>query len=275
MIKTWRAILVACLLGCFVLLAGCLEENRPALPELPDISQIPGIPSSLEDVPDLLNELQIPDLSQIGVDLPSLEELPALRAEPGTVLLRGPYEVRVRLGERIPGTDIELVSVNELDAEFRIAGMRSVRTIGDSLQFDGAWPGLEESAYYVRLRIYRIDDNSVRAAGVHQLQVRDVQPTLADIDTSAEAMRFPIADSAAMDTSIADTTFVYAGMDDRGAEISGLPADTYSYFNVGDRIRWEGRLRSDLPVRYNMRVLFYDADSVQVGGVALVYLPGL
>lgn len=271
---------VACaLLSVLLLLTGCLGEDRPRLPDisgdLPDLSQIPGVPTSWSDVPDLLRELELPDLSQINMDLPELEELPVLRPEPGTALLRGPYEYRVGVGESIPGTNIQLVAVNDTEAEFHIDGLRSLRIVGDSLHFDGAWPGLSDTTYNVRLRIYRMDDNSVRAAGVHQLLIRNANPTSATIDENAEAMRFPLAGSTGTGETIIGTTFGYGGETEDGAQITGLPAGDYPYFKIGDSIRWQGHLRPDLPVRYNMRVLFYDANSIEIGGVAHVYLPGL
>lgn len=273
----WRA--VAAILLTLLLLAGCLGENAPRLPdvsgELPDLSQIPGIPTAWSEVPDLLRELNLPDLSQINMDLPALDELPTLRAEPGTALLRGPYEYRVEMGERIPGTNIVLVAVNDTEAEFQIDGLRSPRVAGDSLHFDGPWPGLSDTTYNMRLRIYRIDNNGVRAAGVHQLLIRNANPIAADINEGAEAMRFPLAGRAGAGETIVGTSFGYVGETENGAEISGLPAGDYPYFKIGDSIRWQGYLRPDLPVRYNLRVIYFNANSIEIGGVAHVYLPGL
>lgn len=270
---------ISLLLFSLLLLAACQGENRPRLPdiagELPDLSQIPGLPSEWGEVPDLLSELELPDFSQINIELPELDDLPTLRAEPGTALFRGPYEYNIGLGEQIPGTNIVLVSVAGTEAEFQIDGLRSLRISGDSLQFDGPWPGLGDSTYNLRLRIYRISDNGVRAAGVHQLLIQNVNPVTADINESAEAMRFPVAGSTNTGEMIIGTSFGYGGEADDGAQLTGLPAGDYPYFNIGDSIRWRGVLRPDLPVRYNMRVIYYNANSIEIGGVAHVYLPGL
>ena len=277
----WRRVASVLQVGFLsaLLLAGCLGEDRPRLPELsgelPDLSQIPGIPTSWSEVPDLLSELELPDLSQINIDLPELDELPTLRPEPGTALLRGPYEYRVGVGERILGTNIVLVAVNDTEAEFQIDGLRSPRIVGDSLHFDGPWPGLNDTTYNMRLRIYYIDNNSVRAAGVHQLLIRNATPTTADLNNDAEVMRFPIAGRTATGDTIVGTTFGYAGETENGAQITGLPASDYPYFKIGDSIRWQGYIRPDLPIRYNMRVIYYNANSIEIGGVAHVYLPGL
>jgi len=261
------------------LLSGCTEGNTPTLPALPtglpDLSEIPGLPASPEELPGLLDELNLPDLREIGIELPQLDDLPLLQVEDGTAILRGPAEQRIQLGQRIPGTDIALVAIDGTDAEFRIDGLRSVRTVGDSLHFDGDWPGIDGVQYNLRLRIYRIGSTNVRAAGVHQLRIQNVQPVARDIDTFGSAMRFPVVESAAVGETIRGTSFTYLGQTERGAEIGGLPAGEFPYFKTGDRIRWQGMLRPDIPIAYNVRVAWYNADTIRIGGVARVYLPGL
>jgi len=65
----------------------------------------------------------------------------------------------------------------------------------------------------------------------------------------------------------------YVGTAERGAEFSGLPAGDFPYRKVGDSLRWRGFLRSDIPIEYNMRVVFYASSSVEVAGVATLQLP--
>lgn len=246
-------------------LTGCAERLRD-LRQLPlDLQDIPGIPPALRDLPDILDELELPDLSQIA-DLPGLDALPSMAAVPGAVVYRGPTERRVNVGERIPGTDIALVSVGDDGAEFRVAGLRSVRMVGDSLDYDGVWGDAQGVDYSLRLRIYRIGANHVRAAGVHQLQVRDADPAPGDSDLRGYVMRFPMAASLARGESIEGTTFGYVGSDQRGAQISGLPEGNYAYRKLGDSIHWQGTLRSGVSVEYNLRLLYYGNDNAQIGG---------
>lgn len=264
-------ILVFVLTACNFFDQATLPEV-PDISDLPDLSEIPGIPDSLSGIPGMLEELGLPDLSQIA-NLPDLSALPIFQDEPGTVNLRGPTDKKVEIGERIPGTDIELVAINDGVAEFLIAGLRLERTRGDSLDFDGPWPGTAGITYNIRLRIYNVSSSNVRAAGVQQLLVENIQPVPAPPQKARIELKFPHAASAGSGETIEGTTFGYVGQNDRGAEISGLPEGDYPYRKLGDSIKWTGLLRPDVPIEYQLRVLLAREESINVGGTVAVYLP--
>jgi hypothetical protein len=249
-------------LGLF-LVVGC---EMPRLPSEPaDLPQLP-------EMPDLIRDLGLPDLSQIP-NLPEVNDLPVLNVGPNAVAFAGPTERRIAVGERIPGTDIELVGISEQGADFRLAGLNSSRSLGDSLDYEGAWPGLSGVTYSLRLRIYTIGSDSVRAAGVHRLVVEEIQPVQQAVQISGTTISIPFAGSVNQGERIKGLTFGYAGSNERGAEISGLPADVYPYRKLGDSLNWSGLLRPDIPVEYSLRVLFYNENALQVGGVATIGLP--
>lgn len=247
----------------------------PDLPQIPDISQLPslpGLPSELEQLPGLLNELGLPDLSQIS-GLPGLSDLPLIQTPPGGMVFNGPIERGLRVGDRVPGTGIQLVGVSEAGAEFTIDGMRSVRAVGDSLDYDGPWPGLPGATYNLRMRIYRASDQSVRAAGVHQLTVQGVQPVQTNARVNDATLRFPFTTGANLGGTFAGITYSYLGTDDRGAQIGGLPEGDYPYHKVGDSLSWAGNLRSDVQAEYNLRILMYNETGARVGGTVKLALP--
>lgn len=257
-------------------LTACNFFDRATLPnppiEIPDLADIPGIPDSLKNVPGLLEDLELPDLSKIA-DLPGLSDLPAFQREPGTLSLRGPTDKKVEIGERIPGTDIELKAINDGIAEFHFSGQRLERTRGDSLDFAGPWPGTSDITYNLRLRIYNISNSNVRAAGVQQLIVSKIQPMSAPPQKARIELKFPHTASARVGELIDGTTFGYVGQHERGAEISGLAEGDYPYRKTGDSIKWNGLLRSDIPIEYRLRVLLAREESINVGGTVAVYLP--
>ncbi len=255
------------ILMTILLLSGCLGGQD--LPDLP-ITLPTGLPS-LDQLPGYLEDLQLPDLSQIS-NLPSLDDLPGLQAPENGVLFAGPTERKVEVGQPIPGTDIQLVAVGNDGAEFTIAGLRSVRRVGDSLDFDGAWPNIDGVTYNVRLRIYTVGNDSVRMAGVHRLVVENVDPVPGNADLNRSA-QFPFTSTANVGEIIPGTTFRYVGPDDRGAQIGGLPEGDYPYFKVGDSIVWQGTLRDDIPARFSIRILYYTETTLQVGGVVTLALP--
>lgn len=264
-----------------VILSGCgfgdLPEV-PKIPEMPDLPNIPGMPQSLdelsEQLPGILDELQLPDLSEIA-NLPDLTALPLTTTEPGAIVFQGPTEKQIRVGQRLPGTDIELVSVDDQGANFRIAGFNARRSVGDSLDFDGGWPGVEGITYTVRLRVYRVGTESVRAAGVHQMIVRNIDPVAGPAPQHDGYIMLPFTIAAGAGEQLKGLTLGYAGASDRGGELTGLSQDEYPFRKIGDSLEWEGSLRSDIPVRYSLRVLYYDADGIRVGGTVSLYLQGL
>lgn len=252
------------------LLAGC-SERLPEWGELPRElpTGLPELPSGLSDA---WRDLGLPDLSGVP-NLPGLEALPGMQTPAGGIVFSGPAERRIRVGERLPGTDIELLSIRSQGAEFRIAGLTSVRAAGDSLDYDGPWPGLAGADYSARLRIYLVGDDSVRAGGVHRLVLRDIAPTMAAGAGGGQTIRFPYTGSAAVGQDFPGLTYGYVGSDERGAQLSGLPEGSYPYFKIGDSVRWQGMVRGDIPAEYGLRMVYYDAGSTRVAGTVTLTLP--
>ncbi len=272
------ALLLPALLLAALPASACSMPDLPDLPELPglpnlsDLPEIPGLPDELRQIPDTLRELELPDLS--GIELPSLDALPVLQPPPGAIVFNGPVERGLEPGDRLPGTDITFLRVENGGALFAIAGQESPRRTGDSLDFDGAWTGIPGSQYQARYRIYSIGENSVRAAGVHQLLIPDVQPVQGARPEGGFEQTFVFLDGVQRDTDrIAGTTYGYMGRYERGAQLSGVPENQYPYRSVGDSIEWEGTLRPGVGARYNLRLLVYGMESMRVGGVVTLTLP--
>jgi hypothetical protein len=263
----------AVVLAALLLATGCGNEKLPAVPAVPDsIKDIPGAQAVLDELPDAFEDLELPDISQIA-DLPQLVDLPATQSPPGGIVFNGPTEFRLRPGETIPGTDIRFVAVTDEGAEFSIANMRSIRTIGDSLDFDGNWPSIDGATYNLRTRIYRIGSGNIRAAGVHQLTVEHISPAESDVGMGDHTTRFLYSSGAPSGERFDGMTLGYVGTEDRGGELSGLPVGDYPYRKVGDSIAWQGQLRADIPVEYAARMLLYGESSARIGGVVKVSLP--
>ena len=160
-----------------------------------------------------------------------------------------------------------------LSAEFLIDGLRSTRLVGDSLDHDGAWPTLPGTTYNLRMRLYRIGNDSVRVAGVNQLTIHDIAPQPGNVTWPTDELRFPFTVNPAPGDGIKGSTLGYEGVDDRGAIMTGLAADEFPYRKVGDSIRWSGLLRSDIGVDYNLRMLNYGDGGARVGGLITLQVP--
>lgn len=253
------------------LLAGC---SLPA-PSQGSGEGGPGglrLPADMGELTGMLKDLGLPELSELA-NLPGLDSLPTAEVTAGGIVFRGPVERKVTAGSFVPGTDLYLTRSGEGGAEFEVIGMRSVRRIGDSLDFDGAWPGLQGVEYNARLRIYQVGEGQVRAAGVHQLKITRISPQKSDIAVIGQGLKFPFTAHMTTGAVIPGTTLTYVGDNERGAEIGGLDAGDYPYRKVGDSVRWEGNLRSDIAAEFDLRVLYYDSQRAQVGGVVTLAAP--
>lgn len=263
---------VLTLLASFVLLAGCADITIEA-PELPELPELPTLPAELPSLEEMARDLGLPDLSQIP-DLPQLVDLPIQQTPEGAINFNGPTERQIAIGERLPGTDIVLAEITPDGAVFEIGGLRATRQIGDSLDSDGSWPGAEEADYSLRLRVYYVGDEGVRAAGVHQLVVYNVQPQAdSAVSLANETVRFPFTVGVAAGETITGTTLRYLGSEEAGAQLGGLAEGEYPYRRVGDSIVWRGRVRSNIAAEFQLRMLFYTGEQARVGGLVTLDLP--
>ncbi len=252
----------ACALIFAALLAACTPSEYPALP---------GIPDELRAIPKTLEGLELPELS--GIALPGLDALGVLTAPPGALVFIGPTAPEVAAGARLPGTNVTYLGLEGEDALFTFGDLRSVRRVGDSVDFDGAWPGIAGSTYQTRLRIYGFTEKGVWLAGVHQLLLPEVDPVPGPPPAGVVTLRFPFVDGVQADGSsrIDGTTYGYMGKYERGAQLSGVSEGDYPYRSVGDSIVWQGTLRPEVGAQFDLRTLAYGRDSLRVGGtVALM-----
>ena len=263
----WVGLLTLMVAGCGIPL--------PITGQLP--VEIPGVPRDLGDLQGLLGDLGIPDLSTLA-NVPGLEALGAMQTPAGAIAFQGPLELGLSAGQTIPGTDIRFVQAETgADAaQFEIAGLRAPRQLGDSLDFDGAWPGISGVSYQLRLRVYQIGNGQVRAAGVQRLVIENIAPQEAQVNVESGGVifRFPHTVTSNAGTLFPGMTLGYSGQDDRGATLLGLPDGEYPYRKMGDSVEWAGRLTPNIPVVYHLRVLYYQEGNATVGGVVILSLPG-
>ena len=272
--------LASSLLIALTLLSACFGPDLPGAPQMPKLPSprnLPGVDELLEQLPgfdlDLLRELGLPDLSDIA-DLPQLVDLPNVDVAENALAFAGPTEMRIEVGEFIRGTDIQLTGIVDGRAEFLFSGLRAERIAGDSLDFDGPWPNIGGVDYLLRLRVYRVTEEYVRAAGVHRLLIEGVQPIHQPAMALQEnPLKVAYTSSVGPGEQFKGTTFGYVGQGEQGAEISGIPAGDFPFRKTGDSLRWQGMLRPDLPSQFDLRIVLYGENSVEVVGIVSLQLP--
>ena len=272
--------LITSLIIPLALLSACFGPDLPGAPQMPKLPSprsLPGVDELLDQLPgfdlDLLKELELPDLSDIA-DLPQMVDLPTVDLAEDAMAFTGPTEMRIEIGEFIRGTDIQLTAIAEGRAQFLFSGLRAERIAGDSLDFDGPWPNIGGVDYLLRLRVYRVTEEYVRAAGVQRLLIDGIQPIHQPAMVLQEnPLKMTYTGSVAPGDLLKGTTFGYVGQAEQGAEISGIPAGDFPFRKTGDSLRWQGMLRPDLPAQFDLRIVHFGENSVQVAGIVSIQLP--
>ncbi|MGC9360006.1 MAG: hypothetical protein ACP5G7_06470 [Anaerolineae bacterium] len=184
-----------------------------------------------------------------------------------------PTVLTVPLGETIPGTDIRYEEHNEDGAYLILDGKRALKRKGDSVNWEGEpVPG---ASVNLNLRVVWFSEQSVHLAGTARVAVTGVTPTSEPpITTSPVKYSGAVAYSVAKGAYIPGTTLTYAGQDEKGASLGGLPEGQYPYRHAGDSVVWEGRLRDDVHIKLELRVIQYSERILRIGGLVTLWLGG-
>lgn len=240
----------------------------------PSFPEISGLTDKLGGLQQFAEDLGLGDLTDL-VDLNDLAKLPDVTTPPGAINYNGITQFTIAVGERIPGTDMQLSAIGAQGADFEIAGLRRVSNLGDSLDYSGVWPQLPDVTYDLRLRIIYIGGSSVRAAGWHRLIIPNIaaQVAPAGMTLGGYSMKFPFLVNVPLNQPINGTTLGYGGSDTRGGIITGLPAGEYNFRKVGDSINWLGLVRNDIAAQYTVRMITFTDSGAEIGGTVTVALP--
>ncbi len=192
------------------------------------------------------------------------------RPPSGTLTYKGPLELKAEPGKNLPGTDILYVGVSDKMAEFKIGGQRALKKVGDSLDWQGTpTPGVRLD---LNLRILLISEQALHAGGTIDMEVENPTPRAMALDTGSQAkFSVPVTYGVERGENIPGTLLVYQERDaEKGAKLGGI-AD-YPYRKMGDSLVWEGKLRDNVSLKLDLRVLFFNENSLRVGGVATLWL---
>ena len=186
------------------------------------------------------------------------------------LVLEGPVEMGIEVGERLPGTPVELLSITDGTARVSIAGALAEKKVGDSLDWSGTVrEGVELK---LALRIIWIEEDELRTAGTARLRIRQPAPAPQTI-VNEPPVHYALPMTAAVKRyqPVPGTTITYLGKDpDKGAVFGGVAG--YPYRKVADSLTWEGQLREGVLARHELRVILFTDDQAQVGGIVHVYI---
>ncbi|HIC93787.1 MAG TPA: hypothetical protein EYP09_06010 [Anaerolineae bacterium] len=189
---------------------------------------------------------------------------------PSELTYFAPYEVAIEAGSDLPGTGIRYVGLSDRRAELLIDGRRTLKQKGDSLDWEGS--PAEGTSVDLSLRILWYTAEKLHVAGTAKVRVSNPTPQVAPIPTEAATQysNAPVAYSVARGKYIPGTLVKYLGKEKEGAHLEGV--EGHPYRKIADSIVWEGKLRENVYLRLNLRVLFITEDSLRVGGMATIWI---
>ncbi len=186
------------------------------------------------------------------------------------------YTVGLQPGDLVPGTRLQYVGRNGDAFDVVIDGLPAVKRTGDSFIWDGILaPGV--FANY-NLRLATVIFGEMRVAGPVKLTILNPTPVERTDNTPLTAQlgfsNAVISYYVPVGYGIPGTTAVYQGLRNgsggQQAEFSGLT--NYPYIAAGDSLIWQGYLRDNFIVAYNLRALSVSEEGVRFAGTAELFI---
>lgn len=187
------------------------------------------------------------------------------------------YTASLSAGETLDGSGIQYIG-KAPDGGYRlvIAGQEVIKRVGDSLIWSGVvGPGVF-ATYNLRVTTSLLGELPV--AGKVTLNVLYPEPlALTAVPQLPDARHFGnivINNAVPKGQPVPGTTLTYTGLVQQGgvdlAQISS--SDQQNFLAIGDSLVWSGKIRDNVYIRYNLRIIKINENSVQVGGLADLWI---
>lgn len=233
----------------------------PALAcQMPDFPDNPGIPGVVEPTP-------------VGSPTPMGD----------SISYRAPaYATTLQPGETVPGTQLTYIGNSDNGYEVSIGGQRAIKLSGDSFY----WSGIIAPGVFANYNLRLITGffGGMPVGGPVELIVLfpkpEPLPVTNDPDGEFHLGNIVIDYHVPLNKPIPGTTLVYQGMETQGlgnqsttlARIGGLSG--YPNLATGDSLVWNGILRENVAVRYNLRAISFDEESIRFVGTGELWIKG-
>lgn len=180
-----------------------------------------------------------------------------------------PTTLTVDRGQALSCSDILYESAGDEGVYLVIDGQRALKRRGDSVKWSGS-PELGADVS-MDMRIVWYTEEQIHLVGMAHITVHNAAPR-AGVAESVSGVSFsgPVAYGVTVDSYVPGTPLAYVGPSENGAELGGL-YNEYPYRQIGDSILWEGRLRSQVYIRLELRTVHFDERGLRVAGFATIW----
>jgi hypothetical protein len=208
-------------------------------------------------------------LTVLACDLPGLRQDPTPAAPVplgDTISFNVPfYSVGLEPGATVPGTRLLYIGPRDDGYDVLMDGLPAFKRSGDSF----SWNGIVAPGVYARyhLRLATTLLGRLVAAGPVELFIlypNPVElPTLEVAGTAYHFDRVPVQYLVPQGGAIPGTTVIFQSQTEEGAWLSGAG---HPYRAPGDSVVWVGRLRDNVTIRYNLRVVRIERSGLRLVG---------
>lgn len=180
-------------------------------------------------------------------------------------------------GESVGGARLEYLGKSP-DGGYRVTidGQEVVKRSGDSLIWSGViGPGVLAT---MNLRVTTSLLGELPVAGSVKLNILFPEvlelTAVPQLPAARHFSNIVINYSVPAGQTIPGTTLVYDGLTQQaGIDVAQISnSDRQTYHAVGDSLVWAGKLRDNVYLRYNLRIISFNENSVQVGGLAEIWI---
>ncbi|MCA9988403.1 MAG: hypothetical protein KDE09_06720 [Anaerolineales bacterium] len=212
-----------------------------------------------------------------SIGLPELLGGPTATPPPPTATPEGnvleynvaPYEVTLAAGENVPGTQIYFNGESNGAFQLSLDGLPVEKFAVDSLTWAGIIaPGVTGD---YRMRLVPALNSRLTVAGLVDVTILDPAPVEVGNSVNLSGpIRFnniPQTYSIELNQTLPGTTVFYAGKTTDGALLGGT-IQTSPYRKEGDALVWTGQLRANVMVRYDLRVVNFTDNRLNLVGTA-------
>ena len=176
------------------------------------------------------------------------------------------FERDIPVGKTLPGTDIKYLGKTDQGAQVSIGGQMALKRTLDSLDWRGS-PVAGINAEY-SLRVLTFDADAIKVGGTAKVVVTQPVPKASAASSlPKDALTFRgliVTYDVKKGKTIPGTTLSYDDKTDDGAKLGGI--EGYSYRKIADSIAWTGQLADKTFLQLDLRVVFYDDNSLKVTG---------
>jgi hypothetical protein len=181
------------------------------------------------------------------------------------------FEYDIPVGKTLPGTDIKYLGKTDQGAQVSISGQIALKRVFDSLTWHSE-PAAGVKVDY-NLRVISYDADSLKAGGTANINLTSPQPqAIASSSLPKNALTFKSAAAytVAKSKTIPGTTITYDGKTSDGAKLGGV--EGYPFRQEADSITWIGQLADKVFLQLDLRVVFFNDNTLQVTGTATLLL---